>query len=81
VKTVPEIAPRLSPGIGHNDGPPLDDPEPGVSWRRYCWTKAHKAAWKTPPREIALRRLQRAEELGISYHDYTAEILDTGRFL
>jgi hypothetical protein len=71
---------KLSVGIGHNEGPPLNDPEPGASWRLYCWTKAHRAAWKTPPREIALSRLKRAEALGIGYHEYTAEILDTGRF-
>jgi hypothetical protein len=64
--------------LGHNGGPPL---EPGTSWRRYCWKKAHAAAWKTPPREIALRRLKRAEELGMSYRDYTAVILDSGRLL
>jgi hypothetical protein len=32
----------------------------------YCWRKAHRAAWKTPPREIALRRLERAEALGMT---------------
>lgn len=64
--------------VGHNGGPPL---ERGASWRRYCWKQAHAAAWKTPPREIALRRLKRAEELGMSYRDYTAVILDTGRLL
>jgi hypothetical protein len=64
--------------LGHNGGPPL---EPGTSWRRYCWKKAQAAAWKTPPREIALARLKRAEELGMSYRDYTVVILDTGRRL
>lgn len=64
--------------VGHNGGPPLEEPLK-TSWRHYCWSKAHKAAWKTPPREIALRRLQRAEELGMSYRDYTAELLDRGR--
>jgi hypothetical protein len=64
--------------LGHNGGPPL---EPGASWRRYCWKKAHAAAWQTPPREIALRRLKRAEALGMSYRDYTAVILDTGKLL
>ena len=62
-------------GVGHNGGPPLD---PGASWRAFCWKKAHKRAWKTPPREIALARLKRAEALGISYREYTAVILDTG---
>jgi hypothetical protein len=69
--------------IGHNGGPPLEPEEdPGaVSWRSYVWRRAHKRAWKTPPREIALRRLARAEELGISYHDYTLELLERGRHL
>jgi len=62
-------------GIGHNGGPALD---PSVHWRAFCWKKAHKRAWKTPPREIALARLARAEELGMTYKEYTAIILDTG---
>ncbi len=69
--------------VGHNGGPPLEPEEdPGaVSWRSYVWRKAHKRAWKTPPREIALRRLARAEELGMSYHDYTLEFMERGRHL
>lgn len=70
--------------IGHNGGPPLDpDPphDPGASWRLFCWRKAHKAAWKTPPREIALHRLARAEALGMTYREYTLEILERGRYL
>ncbi len=71
--------------IGHNGGPPLEDPPPedpgAVSWRSWAWRRAHKRAWKTPPREIALRRLARAEELGMSYHDYTLEIMERGRHL
>ena len=67
--------------IGHNGGPLLAPDDPNESWRRYCWRRAHKAAWKTPPREIALRRLERAEVLGMSYHDYTLEILERGRYL
>ncbi len=65
-------------GIGHNGGPPLD---PGADWRLYCWKKAYARAWKTPPREIALARLARAEALGMSYRDYTAIVLDTGTHL
>jgi hypothetical protein len=61
--------------IGHNGGPPLD---PGADWRHYCWKKAYAKAWKTPPREIALARLARAEALGMSYRAYTAVLLDTG---
>jgi hypothetical protein len=62
-------------GIGHNGGPSLD---PGADWRHFCWKKAHARAWKTPPREIALARLARAESLGMSYRAYTAVLLDTG---
>jgi len=64
--------------IGHNGGPPLEDPN--VSWRLWCWRRAHKKAW-TAPREIALRRLARAEALGMSYREYTVEILERGRYL
>lgn len=71
----------LIPTLGHNGGPPLDPPDPGESWRAYCWKKAHKKAWKTPGREIALRRLARAEELGMTYKEYTLEIMERGRFL
>jgi hypothetical protein len=69
-----------SAGVGHNGGPPLES-DPNEGWRSYCWRKAHKAAWKTPPREIALRRLERAEALGMTYREYTLEILERGRHL
>jgi hypothetical protein len=66
--------------IGHNGGPPLEpDEDPGaVSWRGWCWRRATKRAWKTPPREIALRRLARAESLGMTYRTYALEILERG---
>ena len=67
--------------IGHNGGPPLEEPDPGASGRLHLWRKAHKKAWKTPPREIALRRLARAEELGMTYREYTLEIMERGRYL
>lgn len=67
--------------IGHNRGPPLEDDVPARSWGHYCWKRAHKAAWRTPPREVALRRLARAEELGMSYREYVSAILDRGVFL
>jgi hypothetical protein len=63
------------PGIGHNRGPPLDE---GAAWRAFCWKKAHRAAWRTPPRKIALARLARAEALGMSCREYTAILLDRG---
>lgn len=63
----------------HNGGPPLEDE--GTAWRSYVWRRAHKKAWKTPPREVALRRLARAEELGLTYKEYTLEILERGTYL
>jgi len=70
----------MQPGTGHNGGPPLEE-DPGASGRLFLWRKAHKKAWKTPPREVALRRLARAEELGMTYRAYTLEILERGRHL
>lgn len=72
--------PAAPPQLGHNGGPPLENDDPG-SWRLWCWRRAHKRAWKTPPREVALRRLARAEELGMSYREHTLEILERGRYL
>ena len=60
---------------GHNRGPPLD---PGCDWRKFCWKRAHARAWKTPPREIAVARLARAQALGMTYREYTAILLDRG---
>jgi hypothetical protein len=65
----------VAPGLGHNRGPALD---PGAAWRAFCWRKAHAQAWKTPPREIALARLARAQALGMTYRQYTAVLLDRG---
>jgi hypothetical protein len=71
-------------GIGDNGGPPLeDDPLEAAerSWRLWCWKRAHRRAWKTPPREIALRRLANAEAAGVSYRAYTLEIMERGIYL
>jgi hypothetical protein len=67
-------------GIGHNGGPPLEEEDPGGG-RLFLWRKAHRKAWKTPPRDIALRRLERAEAAGMTYRAYTLEILERGRYL
>jgi hypothetical protein len=71
----------MPPAPRHNGGPPLDDEDTGAAWRSFCWRRAHRRAWKTPPREIALRRLARAEELGMTYREYALEILERGRHL
>ena len=70
----------------HNNGPPLED-EHVPEWGRggfgtyFEWRRAHRAAWKSIPAEVALRRLGKAEALGLSYEEYTLELLDTGRYL
>ena len=67
------------PGIGHNGGPPLAEPDPG-GWREWCWRRAKKRAWAVP-REVALSRLARAEELGLTYRQYATEIMERGKYL
>ncbi len=71
----------IPPGIGHNGGPPLEEDDDPAGGRLYLWKRAHRRAWKTPPREIALARLARAEELGMTYREYTLEILERGKYL
>ena len=72
--------------IGDNGGPPLDDPPPhepewgkgGIN-RYFEWRSAHRRAWRKPP-EIALRRQENAEALGLTYEEYTLELLERGRY-
>ena len=67
--------------IGDNGGPPLEEDDPGaLSWRLYCWKGARKRAWAVP-REVMLRRLERAEAVGLTYRDYSLEIMERGRHL
>jgi hypothetical protein len=70
----------------HNGGPPLDDhhiPEwgEGSIADYFQWKAACAAAWSNIPHETALRRLARAELLGLTYREYALEILERGRFL
>jgi hypothetical protein len=70
----------------HNKGPALQD-EHVPEWGKggfgtyFEWRRAHRTVWKSIPAEVALRRLARAEVLGLSYEEYTLELLDTGRYL
>lgn len=66
--------------IGHNQGPPLDEPVADV-FVRYRWRKAHAEAWKNPPLSILKLRLARAAAAGVSYREYMLELLDSGRHL
>lgn len=73
------LPPTLSV-IGHNGGPPIDPPVNDI-FVAYRWRKAHREAWKNPPYSIMMFRLKRAEAASVSYEEYTAELLDTGRHL
>jgi len=70
----------------HNDGPPLDDEE-GPEWGDgdiyiyFNWKNAHQRAWKPKSRDMALFRLEKAEALGLTYEEYTLELLERGRYL
>jgi hypothetical protein len=67
-----------------NGGPPLDDdPRPwglnGIG-RYFEWSAAKKKAFDAPY-PIAVMRARRAEALGLTYNEYTLEILERGRYL
>ena len=70
----------------HNHGPPLDDDEgpewgDGDAYVYVNWRAAHQKAWKPKSRDHALFRLARAEAVGLTYEEYTLEILERGRYL
>jgi len=70
--------------LGDNGGPPLDEyvPEWGVGIGNYFeWRAAHRAAWRSLPHELMLWRLERAERVGLTYEEYTLEIIERGRYL
>jgi hypothetical protein len=76
--------PRQNPiGIGHNGGPPRQDRKrrsssgSGPIGRFFDWRFAHRKAWKKP-RDIVLRREDNAEALGLTYEEYSLEIMERG---
>jgi hypothetical protein len=80
----PEITSADIPGIGHNGGPPLDHvPEWGTGGvgNYFIWKAKSEAAFKSVPFETAIRRAGKAEALGLTYREYTLEILERGRYL
>lgn len=62
-------------GIGHNRGPALH-----TGWQMHCWRQAKARAFRPAPPEVALRRMKRAEALGITYRELTAILADTGEY-
>lgn len=67
---------RRPAGIGHNGGPTFD-----MSWGAWVWRRAAKQAWTNPKPEVALRRIKRAEGLGITYREFASALMDTGSHL
>ena len=78
---------RSPPKLGHNGGPPLDDDQHVPEWGKggfrtyFGWRAAHQAAWKRVPYDTMLRRQERAERAGVTYEEYTLEILERGVYL
>jgi len=70
----------------HNGGPQLD-PEHRPEWGHggignyFYWKAAHRAAWHNTSQGIVAFRLRKAERLGLTYEEYTLEILERGRHL
>lgn len=71
---------------GHNGGPPLDD-DYSPPWGKkgigtyFDWKAAKHNAFDNIPADIAIMRVRRAKALGLTYAEYTLEILERGRYL
>ena len=71
---------------GHNGGPPLDE-EHVPEWGRggignyFSWKAAHRKAYRAVAPAIMMMRSARAERLGLTYEEYTLELLERGRYL
>src|SRR6478672_7497359 len=81
----PPADPANAATAGHNGGPPLDEHTPewgnGGIGNYFCWKAAHRAGWKNPSPGIVAFRISKAERLGLTYEEYTLEILERGRHL
>jgi hypothetical protein len=75
-----------APNRRHNGGPPLNDYQ-GSEWGRggirtyFAWKAAHQRAWRGVTRDVMLFRQSKAEALGVTYEEYTLELLERGRHL
>lgn len=71
---------------GHNGGPPLDDGEHIPVWGAggfktfFWWKKAHARAWRKS-HAVMVFRDDKAEKIGLSYEEYSLEIMERGRYL
>ena len=83
---IEQALPDSDIAAGHNGCPPLDDahlPEwgDGGIGNYFYWKAAHRRAWHNPSPGIVAFRMQKAERLGLTYEEYTLEILERGRHL
>jgi hypothetical protein len=83
---IEQASPANNIAAGHNGGPPLDEahrPEwgDGGIGNYFYWKAAHRRAWRNPSPGIVAFRIQKAERLGLTYEEYTLEILERGRHL
>ena len=86
-RTGPATDPDL-PGqtlLGHNGGPPLEEPHRpewgnGPVGSYFVWKAARAASRKVTRAEMMLR-LRNADRLGLTYDEYTLELLERGRYL
>lgn len=79
------IDPACPAQAGHNGGPPLEEHTPewgndGIG-NYFYWKAAHRRAWHNPSPGIVAFRIRKAERLGLTYQEYTLEILERGRHL
>ncbi len=84
--TPPDIRGASSARPGHNGGPALEQehtPEwgDGGIGNYFYWKAAHRTAWHNPSPAIVMFRIRKAERLGLTYEEYTLEILERGRHL
>src|SRR5215472_11809277 len=86
IRTSPTEPTARAVSSGHNGGPPLEEehrPEwgDGGIGNYFYWKAAHRAAWHNTSPGIVAFRLRRAERVGLTYEEYTLEILERGRYL
>jgi D-glycero-D-manno-heptose 1,7-bisphosphate phosphatase len=78
IASAEQAGPESRARIGHNQGPPW---ETASGWETFCWKKARREAWKTPPIEVVRRRCAMAWAVGLDYKRFTAVLLDRGSYL
>ena len=72
------------PSAGHNGGPPLEDETHSPPWgkgeiqRFLHWKRAHADFWKKVSPDVMRFRMEKADRLGLTYEEYTLEILERG---